>query len=153
MIYKLGRYGKFLSCSGWPKCKYAEFLNNEEQVTSNESEVSEADLAEQTAGECSQCGSKLILKVGPFGKFIACEKYPKCKFTKPILHKIGLKCPKCGAGEVVKKTTKRKRLFYGCSRYPDCDFASWDDPRLPPKEKKPRRKKSSGSVDSKTVVQ
>lgn len=145
LVYKLGRYGKFLSCSGWPKCKYAEFINVP-VAEGGVNQPTDEEIAEQMEGGCPQCGSKLVLKTGPFGKFIACETYPKCKFTKPILHKIGLKCPKCEVGEVVKKYTKRRRLFFGCSRYPECDFASWNDPRLPEPEKKtkkPRKSKAS----------
>ena len=143
LIFKLGRYGKFLSCSGWPDCKYAEFSTVEPPhgAALPEDNTSDAEISDQLIGGCPTCGSNLVLKTGPFGKFIACENYPKCKFTKPILHKIGLKCPKCAIGEVVKKFTKRKRMFFGCSRYPECDYASWNDPRLPEPEKKPRRKK------------
>jgi len=139
LIYKLGRYGKFLSCSNWPKCKYAEVGGQMSDVGNQNSDLlsptsdlasSDPGILDQLSGGCPICKSKLTIKTGPFGKFIACENYPKCKFTKPVLHKIGLNCPKCGEGEVVKKFTKRKRLFFGCSRYPACDFASWTDPRV-----------------------
>lgn len=83
--------------------------------------------------DCPQCGAPLVKKRGRFGEFIACSAYPKCKFSRPILDKIGVMCPKCGetqGGEVIKRKTKkgRRRVFYGCSRYPDCDFVSWDAP-------------------------
>ena len=67
------------------------------------------------------------MKHGRFGKFLACSNYPKCKNAKPYLDKIGMNCPKCNEGEVIVKKT-RKRVFYGCSRYPDCDWASWTKP-------------------------
>jgi len=83
--------------------------------------------------DCPQCGAPLVKKRGRFGEFIACSAYPKCKYSRPILDKIGVKCPKCGntdGGEVIKRKTKkgRRRVFYGCSRYPECDFVSWDAP-------------------------
>jgi len=114
LVFKLGKYGKFLSCSDYPECEYAKPLNN-----SGES------LSDEEFGECPNCeDGKFILKQGRFGKFLACSNYPKCKTTKPYLEKIGIKCPKCGEGDVVVKKAKYKN-FYGCSRYPDCDWKSW----------------------------
>jgi DNA topoisomerase-1 len=83
--------------------------------------------------DCPECGEPLVKKRGRFGEFIGCSGYPNCRYTRPILDKTGVKCPKCGekeGGEVVKRKTKkgRRRNFYGCSRYPDCDFISWDEP-------------------------
>lgn len=83
--------------------------------------------------DCPECGEPLVKKRGRFGEFIACSGYPKCKYSRPILDKTGVKCPKCGdteGGEVIKRKSKkgRRRTFYGCSRYPDCDFVSWDAP-------------------------
>ena len=76
---------------------------------------------------CEQCGKPMVIKRGRFGKFIACTGYPECKNTKKIVDETGVKCPKC-SGMVIRKTTKRKRIFYGCSNYPECDFVSWDEP-------------------------
>lgn len=83
--------------------------------------------------DCPECGKPLVKKRGRFGEFIGCSGYPECKYTRPILKKTGVKCPKCGDTEggevVVRKTRKgRRRNFYGCSRYPECDFISWDPP-------------------------
>ena len=118
LIFKLGKYGKFLSCSGYPDCKYAKplvDLSDEEKNTDY--------------GKCPNCeDGKFILKQGRFGKFLACSNYPKCKTTQPFLDKIGMSCPKCETGEVVIKKA-RGRSFFGCSRYPDCDWSSWKDPR------------------------
>jgi DNA topoisomerase-1 len=77
----------------------------------------------------------MILKEGRFGKFYACENYPKCKNTKAIIESTGMKCPDCGEGDVVVKRTKKGRPFWGCSRYPGCKYASWTNP-AEPKEKK-----------------
>jgi len=121
LIFKLGKYGKFLSCSGYPECEFAKPL--EENKVFDEEGVEVTDF-----GKCPNCeDGKFILKTGRFGKFLACDHYPKCKTTKPFLEKIGMKCPKCKEGDVVVKKAKG-RVFYGCSRYPDCDFSSWKKP-------------------------
>ena len=77
---------------------------------------------------CPECGHDLVKKRGRFGEFIACSNYPDCKYTRPILSKIGVTCPKCGEGEIVKRKSKKGRTFYGCSRYPDCDYVAWNRP-------------------------
>ena len=77
---------------------------------------------------CPDCGHDLVKKRGRFGEFIACSNYPACKYTRPILAAIGVKCPKCGEGEIVKRKSKKGRTFYGCSRYPDCDYVAWNKP-------------------------
>jgi DNA topoisomerase-1 len=76
---------------------------------------------------CENCGRNMVVKVGRFGKFIACPGYPECKNVKRFVQKTGVKCPKCD-GDVIVKTTKKKRVFYGCSNYPNCDFVSWYEP-------------------------
>ena len=77
---------------------------------------------------CPECGHDLVKKRGRFGEFIACSNYPACKYTRPILTTIGVKCPKCGEGDIVKRKSKKGRTFYGCSRYPDCDYVAWNRP-------------------------
>lgn len=76
---------------------------------------------------CEKCGRKMVVKVGRYGKFIACPGYPECKNIKKYVEKTGVTCPKCG-GDVIVKHTKTKRVFYGCSNYPECDFVSWNEP-------------------------
>jgi DNA topoisomerase-1 len=78
---------------------------------------------EPTDETCEQCGRPMVIKLGRYGRFIACTGYPECKSTKPLLVKIGVKCPKCG-GDLVQRQTKKRRTFYGCAGYPDCDFAN-----------------------------
>jgi DNA topoisomerase-1 len=78
---------------------------------------------EPTDETCEQCGRPMVIKLGRYGRFIACTGYPECKNTKPLLVKIGVKCPKCG-GDLVQRQTKKRRTFYGCANYPDCDFAT-----------------------------
>ncbi len=77
---------------------------------------------------CPECCGELVLRTGRFGRFISCSNFPKCKYTEPWLEKIGVSCPVCNQGDVVEKRSKKGRVFYGCSRYPDCDFVSWDKP-------------------------
>ena len=85
--------------------------------------------APEPIGEaCPECGHDLVKKRGRFGEFIACSNYPECKYTRPILTEIGVKCPKCGEGEIVKRKSKKGRTFYGCSRYPECDYVAWNRP-------------------------
>ena len=78
--------------------------------------------------KCPDCGHDLVKKRGRFGEFIACSNYPKCNYTKPILSTIGVKCPKCREGDIVKRKSKNGRTFYGCSRYPECDYVAWNRP-------------------------
>ncbi|MCL2671915.1 MAG: type I DNA topoisomerase [Clostridiales bacterium] len=80
---------------------------------------------------CDKCGALLVYKMGRYGEFLACPNYPDCKTTKPILDKVGVSCPKCG-GEVVKRRSKRGKTFFGCEKYPECDYVSWDKPVATP---------------------
>ncbi len=122
MIVKLGRNGKFLSCSDYPKCKNAKPLLSAEQ------KVVEDKLQQEFKNEkCPKCGSPMIIKKGRFGEFLACSAYPKCKTTRPLTHALKVKCPKCG-GDLVEKRTKKGKVFYGCANYPKCDFATWSKP-------------------------
>ncbi|NLN15626.1 MAG: type I DNA topoisomerase, partial [Tissierellia bacterium] len=77
---------------------------------------------------CEKCGRNMVIKTGRFGKFLACPAYPECRNTKPLLDKINVKCPSCKDGEIVRKRSKRGRVFYGCTNYPECDFVSWNEP-------------------------
>ena len=78
---------------------------------------------------CDKCGRKMLIKSGRFGKFLACSGFPDCKNTKPFLDKIGINCPEEGcSGEIVRKKTKKGRIFYGCSNYPKCSFMTWNKP-------------------------
>ncbi|MDP1629527.1 MAG: DNA topoisomerase, partial [bacterium] len=94
-------------------------------------EVSKKELTEESSKEiCEKCGKPMIVKFGRYGKFLACSGFPECKNTKPLEKPalIGVKCPKCGQGEIIVKKTKRGKFFFGCSRWPECDFALWDKP-------------------------
>ncbi|MCX6808937.1 MAG: type I DNA topoisomerase [Candidatus Berkelbacteria bacterium] len=134
-----GRFGKFIACTGYPKCKYSRPLETKEE--DKDLEVVEGDgtvesLPDAEKEKCEKCGGSMVLKEGRFGKFLACENYPKCKNTKAIVGKTGIKCPTCGEGELIERKTKRRRSFWGCSRYPDCDYATWENPNQPKAESK-----------------
>jgi len=87
-------------------------------------------VAEETDQKCELCGGKMVVRFGRFGKFLSCANFPKCKNKKPFLKLIGIKCPKCNEGEVVERVNKRGRIFYGCSRYPECNWADNHKPSL-----------------------
>ena len=94
-----------------------------------EEEMEKVEIKDEYAGEdCEVCGNPMVIKMGRYGRFMACSNFPDCRNTKPILKEIGVTCPKCHEGQVVERKTKKRRTFYGCSRYPECDFVSWDKP-------------------------
>jgi len=100
----------------------------EEAVRLAEQNMEKIPMADQPAGEkCDKCGHDMIIKWGRYGKFIACSNFPTCRNAKPYLEKIGVHCPECG-GDLVEKRTRKKRIFYGCSNYPECEFVSWKKP-------------------------
>lgn len=87
------------------------------------------EIKDEPAGfDCPECGKPMVIKIGRYGKFYACSGFPDCRHTEAIVKKIGVTCPTCGKGEVVERKSKKNRIFYGCDRYPECDFASWDKP-------------------------
>ena len=111
LVKKWGRNGQFLACPGFPECRYTRPLEKDAPIERN----------------CPQCGGELVHRSGRFGRFIACKKYPACKYTEAVT--LGIPCPleNCG-GQIVEKRTRRGRIFYGCSNYPKCTYASWDKP-------------------------
>ena len=90
--------------------------------------VEKVNMDEETDEICELCGSNMVIKYGRFGKFMACKNYPECKNTKPLVNKIGVKCPKCKDGDIILRKSKKGKAFYGCSNYPNCDFVSWSKP-------------------------
>jgi DNA topoisomerase-1 len=128
---KIGKNGHFLACSGYPKCGYSSDYSRDEKgrvhpVT--------PPAEEATDKVCEKCGKPMVLKKGRYGDFLACSGYPECKNTQSLAANgngkpIGVNCPQPGcSGELVEKKSKRGKVFYGCNRYPDCTFASWDRP-------------------------
>ncbi|QLL77971.1 type I DNA topoisomerase [Ligilactobacillus saerimneri] len=99
------------------------------EVATAEKKLEKVKIKDEPAHiDCDICGAPMVIKLGRFGKFYACSRFPDCRNTKPIIKKIGITCPKCHKGDVVERKSKKNRTFYGCSRYPDCDFVSWDKP-------------------------
>jgi DNA topoisomerase-1 len=120
LLERWGRFGKFLACSAYPDCRYTRDLSGNERA---------AD--EPTDETCPTCGKPMVIKHGRYGKFIACSGYPECKTTKPVT--LGIACPQPGcAGQLVARRSKRGRVFYGCSAYPNCTFVVWQRPVADP---------------------
>ena len=113
MIVKMGRYGKYLACPNYPDCKNIKpysILNGPEEVS---------DV------KCDECGTLMVYREGPYGRYLKC---PNCNANKAIVVDTGITCPKCHEGHMVQRKTRRGRTFYGCSRYPKCDMALWNEP-------------------------
>ncbi|USK35690.1 type I DNA topoisomerase [Bacillus sp. F19] len=94
-----------------------------------ENEMEEIEIKDEPAGvDCEECGNPMVFKMGRYGKFMACSNFPDCRNTKPIVKEIGVPCPKCEKGNIVERKSKKRRIFYGCDQFPECDFLSWDKP-------------------------
>ena len=121
-----GRYGWFLSCERFPDCKARMAV---EEAGGDGTKPARAE-PEITDIPCPICGKPMLKRTGRFGPFLGCQDYPKCKGTKNLDEVEGpeIVCPKCGQGRVVKKRTKRRKAFWSCNRYPDCDYAIWEPP-------------------------
>ncbi|GIO41804.1 type I DNA topoisomerase [Paenibacillus apis] len=105
----------------------------EQRLEVAEEEMKEIEIEDEVSDEiCEKCGKPMVYKLGRFGKFLACSGFPDCRNTKPIIKDIGVTCPKCKEGHVVERRSKKGRIFYGCDRYPECDFVSWDKPSPKP---------------------
>ncbi len=108
---------------------YTPFATKLDQVTDTAQRVKVA--VEETGNACPKCKEgREVIRIGRFGKFIACSRFPDCDYKATLINKTGQKCPKCQEGDIIIKRTKFKKTFFGCSRYPDCDFASWTKPKL-----------------------
>jgi len=119
MVIKMGRFGKFLACSGYPECKNTRPLQGDS---------AQGQVSNETEEKCDVCGAPMQIKHGRFGKFLGCSRYPECKGIKRIEKTIGTKCPQCGKGEIIEKKSKRGKIFYACNQYPSCQFALWQKP-------------------------
>jgi DNA topoisomerase I len=115
MVLKRGRFGQFMACTGYPECKTTRRLDQAKKVP-------DVPLDEK----CPECQRTLVLRHGRFGEFVSCSGYPDCKWIKQNF--VGVKCPQCKEGEIVEKKARRGNFFYGCSRYPKCDFTSANKP-------------------------
>jgi DNA topoisomerase I len=123
MAVKRGRFGQFLACTGYPECKTTRKL-----IATKQGGLRAAKPDQILDEKCPRCEANLVVKQGRFGEFTACTRYPECRYIK---HKsTGVKCPKDAdkGGEVVERKSKRGKMFFGCSNYPDCDFVLWNRP-------------------------
>lgn len=114
--------------ANWKEVVKESYEPFEEAIKEALENIEKVNMDIETDEICELCGSNMVIKYGRFGKFMACKNYPECKNTKPIVNKIGVKCPKCGEGEIIVRKTKKGRVFYGCSKYPECDFIEWNKP-------------------------
>ncbi|MGE8204094.1 type I DNA topoisomerase [Heyndrickxia sp. NPDC080065] len=113
----------------WVKIIDEFYKGFHENLVKAESEMEKVEIKDEEAGEdCEVCGHPMVYKMGRYGKFMACSNFPDCRNTKPIVKEIGVKCPKCNMGNIIERKSKKKRIFFGCDRYPECDFLSWDKP-------------------------
>ncbi len=123
---RLGRHGRFIGCTNYPDCDYTRNLGDDGD---------ERPEAEKVEGrQCPDCGGDLIIKTSRYGKFIGCDNYPECKHIEPLEKPVdtGVTCPKCNQGTLMKRKSRRGKIFYSCSRYPDCDYATWNEPVAEP---------------------
>ena len=118
---RLGRRGRFVGCDAYPECDYTRNVGDDQSST--EPEVVEGR-------KCPECNSDLVIKTGRYGKFIGCGSYPDCKHIEPLEkpEDTGVECPKCHKGSMLKRKSRRGKIFYSCSLYPDCDYAVWNQP-------------------------
>ncbi|RLB76674.1 MAG: DNA topoisomerase I, partial [Deltaproteobacteria bacterium] len=128
---KMGRNGHFLACSKYPECTYSRNYIRDEK---GKIHPVESTQQKETDKVCEKCGKPMVIKKGQYGEFLACSGYPDCKNAQSIIsgsygRTTGVKCPEPNcSGEIVEKKSKRGKIFYGCSRFPDCTFAVWDKP-------------------------
>jgi DNA topoisomerase-1 len=123
MVMKRGRFGQFLACSGYPECKTTRKL-----IATKQGGLKAARPDQVLDEKCPRCDANLVIKQGRFGEFTACTRYPECRYIK---HKTtGIKCPKDAdaGGEIIERKSRRGKVFFGCSNYPDCDFVLWNRP-------------------------
>ncbi|MCW8949041.1 MAG: type I DNA topoisomerase, partial [Sedimenticola sp.] len=123
---RLGRHGRFIGCTNYPECDYTRDINGDKK------EQDEPEIVE--GRKCPECNSDLVIKRGKYGKFIGCTGYPTCRHIEPLEkpEDTGVDCPKCAKGTLMKRKSRRGKIFYSCSTYPDCDYATWNEPIAEP---------------------
>ena len=130
LAIRLGRSGNFISCTGFPECRYARNLarGDEEETDEGSDGGREPKVLEDR--RCPKCGGPLVLKSGRTGKFAGCSRYPECRHAEPLekLRETDIVCPACGDGTLRERRSRRGKPFFSCSTYPKCDYATWDEP-------------------------
>jgi len=126
LTLRLGRRDRFIGCTGYPECTYTRSLNAN-QTNGEADGTSSEETVDKT---CPDCGHPLGIKQGPYGKFIGCSNYPKCKHVESLqtANDTGVECPECHQGKMLKRRSRRGKIFFSCSRYPDCKYATWNEP-------------------------
>ena len=118
LVIKSGKFGRFKACTGYPACDFKDAMVKKEIIALEE--------------KCPTCGAHLVKRWGRFGQFIACSDYPKCKYVKKEQEDTGIACPNGCGGSILKRKTRRGKFFYGCNKFPECRFATWDEPVAQP---------------------
>lgn len=119
---RLGKHARFIGCTGYPDCSYTRSMDEDKNS------VVTPEVVEGRT--CPQCSNALVLKTGRYGKFIGCSSYPNCTFIESLQkpHDTGVQCPECHQGSMLKRKSRMGKIFYSCSRYPDCKYAVWNEP-------------------------
>jgi DNA topoisomerase-1 len=125
LAIRLGRNGRFIGCTNYPECDYTRNLNEDQESAAQPEEVGR---------DCPECGAKLVFKQGKYGKFIGCSGYPECRYIEPLdkPEDTGVECPQCHQGSLMKRKSRKGKIFFSCSTYPKCDYAVWDQPLAEP---------------------
>jgi len=119
LVVRSGRFGPFIACARYPDaCRFTRPLRRDKVPDRPTDEI------------CQECGAPMVIKTGRYGEFLACTKFPACKHTRPV--PLGVKCPKCGVGDLAERRTRKGRNFFGCLRYPECDYSTWNRPVAAP---------------------
>ncbi|MEJ1355409.1 MAG: type I DNA topoisomerase [Candidatus Sedimenticola sp. (ex Thyasira tokunagai)] len=123
---RLGRHGRFIGCTNYPECDYTRDLNGDKK------EQEEPEIVADR--KCPECNSDLVIKRGKYGKFIGCTGYPNCRFIEPLEKPVDtcVSCPKCNEGTLMKRKSRRGKIFFSCATYPKCDYATWNEPVAEP---------------------
>lgn len=121
LAIRLGKRGRFIGCTNYPDCDHTASLEGE-------TEANQTEVIQDRA--CPSCNSELVIKVGRYGKFVGCSQYPKCNHMEPIEKPTttNVLCPQCSQGAILQRKSRRGKIFYSCERYPDCDYALWNEP-------------------------
>jgi DNA topoisomerase I len=115
LVVRSGRFGPFIACARYPdECRFTRPLRRDRVPD------------KPTDAICQECGAPMVIKTGRYGEFLACTKFPACKHTRPV--PLGVKCPKCAVGDLAERRTRKGRNFFGCLRYPECDYSTWNRP-------------------------
>jgi len=125
LVIRLGRNGRFVGCTAYPECDYTRDMGDR---------PARAEPERVEGRSCPECGSDLLLREGRYGKFIGCSAYPQCNYIEPLEkpQDTGVECPQCHKGTLMKRKSRRGKIFYSCSTYPKCDYAVWDEPLSEP---------------------